>query len=144
MRRRLIVASLAVTGLLACTDSLTAPDPNASAAKPLPLPEYALQLRGDPLLKSVSEMLGRPQLAEGIDAAVAALDQSGSDSNEAVRVSLASARFSLMAAISEDTASVINETDVLSAVMTTTLDRIAQVEAEPAAQDTSAAPPPSR
>jgi hypothetical protein len=89
-------------------------------------------------------MLGRPQLADGIDAAVAALDQSGSHTNEVARVSLASARSSLMAAVSEDTTAAITETDVLSAVMTTTLDRIAQVNAEPPAADTSAAPPPSR
>jgi hypothetical protein len=140
MGRRWIVVSLAA-GLLACTDSVTAPDSQASESRPLTLPEYALQLRGDPFLASVSGMLGRGQLADDIDATIVA-SQGGLDGSDIARASVATARMTLMSVLGEDTEVAPTETDILTAVVTVTLDRIAQINAESAS--ISSEPPPSR
>ena len=143
MINRWILIPLAAVGLTACTDS-TAPDVRTVAPRPLTLPEYTLQLRGDPFLKSLSQMLGRPQLAEGIDAAVSGPGQN-TTVNSATAAWLTSARTSLVAAFDESAERTVTESDVLSAALMVTLDRIAQVSSDSSGSSaTESDPPPSR
>ena len=138
---RWILIPLAAVGLTACTDS-TAPDSRTVPPPPLTLPEYALQLRGDPFLRSLSQMLGRPQLSEGIDAAVSGLGQRTTANGGAAAAWLTSARVSLVPVFDENAEQAVTETDVLSAALTVTLDRIAQLSSDSTAAESD--PPPSR
>jgi hypothetical protein len=144
MINRWILIPLYVVGLIACTDS-TAPDSRTLAQRPLTLPEYALQLRGDPFLRSLSQMLGRPQLSEGIDTAVSGLAQGTTANGAATTAWLISTRTSLVPVFDESAEQAVTENDVLSAALIVTLDRVAQLnshdgESTPAESD----PPPSR
>jgi len=139
--RRVAIVLLPV--VLACTDS-TAPGSRAAEARPLPLPEYALQLRGDPFLQNVSSLLGKPQLVDAIDAAVGGLDQSRSSVSVLTTQSIQTARLALDVVGAADSAGVVTESDILNAVMTTTLERIEQVNEEAAASNPASNPPPTR
>jgi hypothetical protein len=140
-RAMLLVVAAGVCG---CTDSVTAPRSVGDASRPLPPQEYALQLRGDPFLRSVGQMLDRPQVVELIDAALVGLDQSGRGVSDLTASSVMSAHFSLTSESADGEETAITETDVLNAVMTATLDRIAQVNVSPAAAGGSASDPPPR
>jgi hypothetical protein len=126
--------------LIACTDS-TAPKP-LTITKPLSLPEYALQLRGDPLLKMVSQMLGRPVLANDVDNALSPIGQPLSPSGISANVLVARARANLDELAAEQKEEQLTESDVLAAVITVTLDRISQVSGDSASTPQSSDPPP--
>ena len=141
MRQRWVVASIAAMGLLGCTDSIIAPESRED--KPtLSLPEYARQLHGDPFLRTVSEMLRQPQLAGMIDDAIANANSTGPSVDDRTQTTIAYTR-ALLNSMSTEESVPATETDVLSAVIGVTLDRLSQVN-EGAADTTTSAPPPSR
>jgi hypothetical protein len=133
------LVSLAV----ACTDS-TAPSGRLADPPLLSAREYAWQLRGDPLLANVSKMLGRPEVMRDIDASVGAVSQISAGSHDAGTLAITTARLSVLSAFSQDTLQTLTENDVLAAVLTATLDRIAQVNGDSAASASEPDPPPSR
>jgi hypothetical protein len=122
---RLTLTTLASIATLACADS-TAPNGPSTETPTLSLLEYASQLRGDPLLTTVSAMLGRPEAMSAIDASLEAIDRSGS-SNADAGSAIASTRRSLLSESSQDSTTALTENDVMAGVLTITLDRIAQV-----------------
>jgi hypothetical protein len=138
-----IVLCVASVGLVACADS-TSPQLRSDDPPILSLPEYAAQLRGDPFLKSVSGMLGRPQLADAIDASLGSVANFGQSDASVSRLSVASARLDIAVALGADTVNTVTEADVLAAALTVTLDRIAQVSGDSTADATAENPPPSR
>ena len=133
MTRRRMFSLLATSALIACTDS-TAPQSSNAPPATLPLPEYASQLRGDPFLGKVSELLGHPELATAIDASLGAIDRPG-QAQATITPRLA---YDLSA--SADTSGSITEGDVLQAVLEVTMDRIAQVRDDSSTTN----PPPTR
>lgn len=137
------LVSLVSGGLLACADT-TAPSDRSPEAPVHSAREYASQLHGDPLLASVSKMLGRSNVMRDIDASVGAVTQTSATSHDAGTLAIATARLSVLSAFSQDTLQTLSENDVLAAVLTATLDRIAQVNGDSAASASEADPPPSR
>jgi hypothetical protein len=142
MVNRWALFSLAPAALMACTDS-TAPPGGSGDTPALTVPEYAAQLRGDPFLKSVSVMLGHPHLVDVVDQSLGAIDRSGTTDAAAARMLIGSTRPSLDVAVT-DSAAAPTESDVLSAVFTITLDRIAQVNGSSNETSPTTDPPPSR
>ena len=142
MSRHWMAGCLVSGALMACADS-TAPPSRSGDPPILSLPEYAAQLRGDPFLKSVSGMIGRPQLADVIDASLNSITNVGQSGPNASRFPVASARLDL-AVSSADTVAAVTEADLLAAVLMVTLDRIAQVSGDSAAEATAENRPPSR
>jgi hypothetical protein len=138
-----IVLCAASVGLAACTDS-TSPQSRSDDPPILSLPEYAAQLRGDPFLRSVSGMLGRPQLADAIDASLGSVASFRQSDASVSRLSVSSARLDIAVALGADTVNTVTEADVLAAALTVTLDRIAQVSGDSTADATAENPPPSR
>ena len=141
MSQRWVVASIAAMGLLGCTDSITSPE-SPDDIPTLSLPEYARQLHGDPFLRTVSEMLHHPQLAGMIDEATASRNSTGASLGDGTQPTIASTR-ALLNSMSAEESLPVTETDVLSAVISVTLDRLSQVN-EGSADTTTSAPPPSR
>ena len=139
MIRRCKLLLLGTPALFACTDS-TAPR-STPEAKPLSLREYALQLRGDPLIKTVSQMLERPLLARDIDNALNAFGQPLSYAGVSANL-VADARTDLDAQSGDQVEETVTEGDVLAAVITVTLDRIAEVSADSASASQPSDPPP--
>ncbi|HET9637013.1 MAG TPA: hypothetical protein VFP26_13885 [Gemmatimonadaceae bacterium] len=133
MTRRSTRWLLATLALIACTDS-TAPESRNAAPPTLSLPEYASQLRGDPFLGKVSEMLRHPELATAVDASLGAIDHPG----QAQMMIVPHLAYDISTAA--DTTGSITESDVLQAVIEVTLDRIAQVASDSSTTD----PPPTR
>ena len=142
MINRWALLSLAPAALISCTDS-TAPPGRSADAPVLSLPEYAAQLRADPFLKNVSVMLGHPQLMDAVDRSLGAIDRSGTTDPAAARMLIGSVRLSVDASTADST-STPTEGDVLSAVFTITLDRIAQVNGSADDASPPTDPPPSR
>jgi hypothetical protein len=142
MIQRWAFTSLVSVAVFACTDS-TAPPGQSTDAHVLSVGEYAAQLRGDPLLTSVSTMLRRPELMQSIDASIGAITDGASNHSTGI-AALATARLSLVSSLGEDTLRTVTEGDVLSAVLSATVDRIAQVSGDSAASAFESDPPPSR
>lgn len=140
MTRRCKLLLLGTPALFACTDS-TAPT-SVPAGKPLSLQEYALQLRGDPLIKTVSQMLERPLLAGDIDNALNAFVQPLPYAGVTTNLLVASARADLGTLSSDQIEEKVTEADVLAAVITVTLDRLSEVSADSGSASHSSDPPP--
>lgn len=141
MIQRWEFTTLVSVALFACTDS-TAPPGQSTEARVLSVAEYATQLRGDPLLTSVSTMLRHPELMRNIDASIGAITQGANRSTGIAAI--ATARLSLVSGLSQDTLQTVTEDDLLAAVLTATLDRIAQVNGDSTASASESDPPPSR
>ena len=123
MRHRFGAFLIAIVSLSACTDHPTGPDAQAPVL-PLPLPQYALQLLGDPFLGNIADLLGRPELKKKIDDAVIAV---GREEPNAGSFSFAPVQMSVSLTADQDVGTPISEADVLTAVVEITLDRLAQV-----------------
>jgi len=121
MRHRFGAFSIAIVSLSACTDHPTGPDARAPV---LPLPQYALQLLGDPFLGNIADLLGRPELKKKIDDAVIAV---GREEPNAGSFSFAPVQMSVSLTADQSVGTPISEADVLTAVVEITLDRLAQV-----------------
>ena len=122
MSHRWISFSVGAAVLLGCSDAPTSP--HRAPDVPLTPLQYALQLRGDPFLSNVAGLLGQQDQANRIDDALLALNQSPGRTAPL----LASAQASLVSALNEEVDTPVGETDIFSAVVTLTLDRIAQID----------------
>lgn len=122
MQNRWLALSLGAMSLCACTDPVMSP---YSAVPQLTNAQYALQLRGDPLLATIADILGHPELAKQIDNAVLALAREGTGSE--ANSLLASVHLSLSSTANQDVETQVGESDVLAAVVAVTVDRLAQL-----------------